>query len=423
MNGRPQPWQCRLKIRVGRNSFRCWIRRWTLWCARERDAVLLRYLEAKSIDQTALELGISAAAAAKRAGRGLEKLRKYFARQGYAVPLAAVDGLMAAEAVKAAPAGAAGLVHTVVAAGEPGASPAVFSLMKEARKMMMLAKIKLLAAISAMCVLVSALAAVVNVIASGPALSSGRMDAQVRSQSPSTQPAPTRPDASPIQPEDFLPGKSSGVVYIGGFDVVRGGAYQFTDGGMRLFELLRRAQGDATAAGLWVMRRGEDGKRRILDIAGKDIAAHNPQVNIVVHADDLILVLGPDGRLNRVVVVVTPDKLYMNGRNIDWDGVCAELESIPPVRRKTSFVTLFASVKHLPEGRFSQANERLAELASRIGMVKVVNAGVISDITEFYLDENGHGGAPNLVSRMTPTHLAKLLMPVSSPEWVFTTSP
>ncbi len=71
---------------------------------REREAVLLRYLENKSVEETASALAIEPAAAAKRALRGLNKLRALLKRRGVVMSAVMVTGALVAESAKAAPA-------------------------------------------------------------------------------------------------------------------------------------------------------------------------------------------------------------------------------------------------------------------------------------------------------------------------------
>jgi RNA polymerase sigma factor (sigma-70 family) len=56
----------------------------------QRQAVLLRYIEGLSLDETAQRLGINAAAVAKRAERGIARLRDYFAARGVTLSDAAL---------------------------------------------------------------------------------------------------------------------------------------------------------------------------------------------------------------------------------------------------------------------------------------------------------------------------------------------
>lgn len=81
----------------------------------EREAVLLRYLENRSIDETAAALAIAPAAAAKRAIRGLNKLRMILSQKGVAIPLATLGVVLAAQSAQAIPAGL--LVAASVAPG------------------------------------------------------------------------------------------------------------------------------------------------------------------------------------------------------------------------------------------------------------------------------------------------------------------
>lgn len=84
---------------------------------REREAVLLRYLENRSIEETAAALAIAPAAAAKRAIRGLNKLRVLLGKKGVAVPLATLGAVLAAQSAHAVPAGL-----QMAAAVAPGSS-------------------------------------------------------------------------------------------------------------------------------------------------------------------------------------------------------------------------------------------------------------------------------------------------------------
>ncbi|MBV9865604.1 MAG: sigma-70 family RNA polymerase sigma factor [Abitibacteriaceae bacterium] len=69
----------------------------------ERNAVLLRFFEGKTLKETGQALGISEDAAQKRVARALDKLRRYFSGHGYAVPVMVLGGLLYENAVRAAP--------------------------------------------------------------------------------------------------------------------------------------------------------------------------------------------------------------------------------------------------------------------------------------------------------------------------------
>jgi RNA polymerase sigma factor (sigma-70 family) len=83
----------------------------------ERNALLLRYFEDRSVPEVALALGLKEPAARKRLVRALEKLRSLFAKRGIAVSASGLAAAMAANSVQAAPAGLAGNIAGAVAAG------------------------------------------------------------------------------------------------------------------------------------------------------------------------------------------------------------------------------------------------------------------------------------------------------------------
>jgi len=70
----------------------------------DRNAVLLRYFEGKSLKQTGLAMGISEDAARLRVARAVERMRGFFARHGFSVGAAVLVGLIYDHAVSAAPA-------------------------------------------------------------------------------------------------------------------------------------------------------------------------------------------------------------------------------------------------------------------------------------------------------------------------------
>jgi hypothetical protein len=84
--------------------------------AKERDAILLRYFENKTLREVGLALGVEESAAQKRVARGLEKLRSWFARHGFMITTTTIAGAVSAHALPAAPAEAsAATIHAVAA--------------------------------------------------------------------------------------------------------------------------------------------------------------------------------------------------------------------------------------------------------------------------------------------------------------------
>src|SRR5262249_46754739 len=86
---------------------------------RDRNAIVLRFLQGKDYREVAAAMGGSEEAAQMRVSRALEKMRKLFARRGLVLPAAALAGVMAAQGTQAAPGGVAA---TVSAAAIHGAS-------------------------------------------------------------------------------------------------------------------------------------------------------------------------------------------------------------------------------------------------------------------------------------------------------------
>jgi len=76
----------------------------------DRRALLLRYFEGRSLAETGAALALSEEAARKRVGRGLDKLRRFFAKRGVTLPAAVIGSAVASYAVQAAPEGLAGKV-------------------------------------------------------------------------------------------------------------------------------------------------------------------------------------------------------------------------------------------------------------------------------------------------------------------------
>ena len=67
----------------------------------DREAVLIRFFQDKSHKEVAVALGISEDAAKMRVSRALEKLRSFFAKQGFAVPSAVLLAALTAHSVQA----------------------------------------------------------------------------------------------------------------------------------------------------------------------------------------------------------------------------------------------------------------------------------------------------------------------------------
>jgi RNA polymerase sigma factor (sigma-70 family) len=83
----------------------------------DRDAVLLRYFENKSLREVGHALGTSDDTAQKRVGRAVEHLREFFARRGVTAGASGLIVVISANAVQAAPVRLAAAISTAAALG------------------------------------------------------------------------------------------------------------------------------------------------------------------------------------------------------------------------------------------------------------------------------------------------------------------
>jgi len=109
---------------------------------RDRNALVLRFLENKSLAEVGLALGASEDAAKMRVNRALEKLRKIFSRRGVTLSAALIAGAVSAGSVQAAPAGLAATISTVAIAKGAAAGGSTLTLVKGALKIMAWTKAK-----------------------------------------------------------------------------------------------------------------------------------------------------------------------------------------------------------------------------------------------------------------------------------------
>src|ERR1017187_6199522 len=108
----------------------------------DRDALVLRYFEGRSLNEVGSALGASEDAAKKRVNRALEKLRNYFAKRGVDSTTAAIAENISAHSIQAAPAALAKAVTAVALAKGATASISTLTLIKGALKIMAWTKLK-----------------------------------------------------------------------------------------------------------------------------------------------------------------------------------------------------------------------------------------------------------------------------------------
>ena len=88
----------------------------------ERECVLLRFFQGLSFAETGTALGLSEEAARKRVTRALEKMQRFFGKEGIVVPGLALPALLAGHASKAAPATCSAAVAHITADATAGYS-------------------------------------------------------------------------------------------------------------------------------------------------------------------------------------------------------------------------------------------------------------------------------------------------------------
>src|SRR5215471_6068 len=82
----------------------------------DRNAIVLRFFNERSVPEVAAALNLSEPAAKKRVARALEKLRRFFVKRGVAVSASVLASTVAAHSVQAAPPGLAATVSTLAGA-------------------------------------------------------------------------------------------------------------------------------------------------------------------------------------------------------------------------------------------------------------------------------------------------------------------
>jgi hypothetical protein len=109
---------------------------------KDRDALVLRYFENKSLREVGDALGLQERAAQKRVARGLEKLHAFFARRGIASTTAIIANAVSAHSIQAAPVALTKSITAVAVAKGATVSGSTLTLIKGALKIMAWTKMK-----------------------------------------------------------------------------------------------------------------------------------------------------------------------------------------------------------------------------------------------------------------------------------------
>lgn len=109
--------------------------------ATDRDALVLRYFENKTLPEVGAALGVEERAAQKRVTRALEKLRCLFTKRGVVSTAALIAGALSAHSVQAAPAALANAITATALQGS-AVTASTLTLIKETLKLMAWTKAK-----------------------------------------------------------------------------------------------------------------------------------------------------------------------------------------------------------------------------------------------------------------------------------------
>ena len=115
----------------------------------DRDAIVLRYFENKSLREVGDALGLQERAAQKLVARGLEKLHAFFARRGIASTTAIIANAVSVHSIQTAPVALAKSITAVAVAKGAAAGGSTLTLIKGALKIMAWTKAKTIIVASA----------------------------------------------------------------------------------------------------------------------------------------------------------------------------------------------------------------------------------------------------------------------------------
>jgi RNA polymerase sigma factor (sigma-70 family) len=109
---------------------------------KDRDAIVLRFFENKSLQEVGAALGLEERAAQKRVARSLEKLRAFFAKRGVDSTATGIAEKISANSIQAAPLALAKTISAVAITKGAAAGGSTLALVKGALKIMAWTKAK-----------------------------------------------------------------------------------------------------------------------------------------------------------------------------------------------------------------------------------------------------------------------------------------
>jgi RNA polymerase sigma factor (sigma-70 family) len=133
----------------------------------DRQAVLLRFFENKTLAEVGSHLGSGEDTARKRVSRALEKMHRFFSKRGVSSTTAIIAGAISANSIVVPPAALAKAVTALALAKGAAASASTLTLIKGALKIMAWTKAKT-ALVAGACVLLAAGTTTLTLVASRP---------------------------------------------------------------------------------------------------------------------------------------------------------------------------------------------------------------------------------------------------------------
>ena len=171
----------------------------------DRDALVLRFFEGRSLNEVGHALGASEEAAKKRVNRALEKLRNIFAKRGVDSTTAIIAETISAHSVQAAPVALAKAATAAAITKGAAASTSTLTLIKGALKIMAWTKAK-----TAIIVGASVLLAAGTTTVTIKAIAAHRVDESWRVPNPDHDHAPFMVEILPTKFPDSVDSLNSG---------------------------------------------------------------------------------------------------------------------------------------------------------------------------------------------------------------------
>jgi uncharacterized protein (TIGR03435 family) len=198
----------------------------------DRDALVLRFFERKSLQEVGVAFGTSEDAAKKRVSRALEKLRRAFAQRGVNSTTAIIGEKISARSIQAAPAALAKVVTAVAVAKGAAASVSTLTLVKGALKIMAWTKTKTAVVAGAAVLLVAGTATL-------PAIHRAALERKITWKM-DVQALENEPPVVLIRPAAPMPGVEGGGWSLGGTESTHGKLIGMKNSVLRILMLAYR---------------------------------------------------------------------------------------------------------------------------------------------------------------------------------------